>query len=122
MTRVRFRQPAGLAIAGLVAFVGAIPLAVTRWYLTPILLVPLALAIWAWRSGTDADADGLTIRAMFGQRRLPWNRIVGFVPDRRRVTAVLDGGTSVRLPGVAPGDLASLLQAGGQKIRKSPAQ
>jgi hypothetical protein len=122
VTRVRFRQHAGLAIAGLVAFVGAVPLAAARWYLAPILLVPLAVAIWAWRSGTDADADGVTIRARFGQRRLPWERIVGFVPDRRRVTAVLDGGTSIPLPAVAPGDLASLLQAGGQKVRKPAAQ
>ncbi len=122
MTRVRFRQHAGLAIAGLVAFFGAVPFAVSRWYLSPVLLVPLAVAVWAWRSGTDADAEGVTIRALFGQRRLPWTRIVGFVPDKRRVTALLDGGTSVQLPAVTPGDLAGLLQAGGQKIRKPAAQ
>jgi PH (Pleckstrin Homology) domain-containing protein len=122
VTRVRFRQHAGLAVVGVVAFLGALPVAATRWYLTPILLVPLAVAIWAWRSGTDADADGLTIRALLGQRRLPWERIVGFVPERRRVTAILDGGRSVPLPAVTPGDLATLLQAGGQKVRRPAAQ
>jgi hypothetical protein len=122
VTRVRFRQHAGIAIAGLVAFFGAVPLAASRWYLTPILLVPLAVAVWGWRSGTDADTDGVTIRALFGQRRLPWERIAGFVRGKRRVTVLLDGDTSVQLPAVAPGDLASLLQAGGQKIRKPAAQ
>src|SRR5262249_48259030 len=117
-----FRQPAGLAVAGLVAVFGAVPVAATRWYLAPILVVPLAVAAWAWRSGTDADADGVTIRALFGRRRLPWERIAGVAPGVRRVTAVLAGGTSVRLPAVTPGDLATLLQAGGQKIRKPATQ
>src|SRR5262249_40584539 len=122
VTRVMFRQHAGLAIAGLVAFFGAVPLAVSRWYLTPILLVPLAVASWGWRSGTDADADGVAIRALFRQRRLPWERTRRFGPGKRRVTAMLDGGRSVQLPAVTPGDLAGLLQAGGQKLRKPAAQ
>ena len=51
MNRVSFRQHSGLTIAGLVAFFGAIPFATSRWYLVPVLLVPLAVAVWAWRSG-----------------------------------------------------------------------
>ena len=69
MTRVRFRHHSGLAIAGLVAFFGAIPVASYRWYLAPILLVPAAVAIWGWRAGTDADEHGLTVRALVGRRR-----------------------------------------------------
>jgi hypothetical protein len=118
MNRVRFRQHSGLVIVGLVAFFGALPIATFRWYLLPVLLVPLALTVWALRSGTDADSDGLTVRALLGRRRLPWARVSGFVPEgRRRVTAVLDNGAVLRLPAVTPNDLPSLLYAGGQKLR-----
>ena len=43
--------------------------ATVRWYLTPLLLIPIAFAIWAWRSGTDADRDGVRVRALLGQRQ-----------------------------------------------------
>ena len=84
----------------------------------PLLLVPLAVAAWAWRSGTDATPEGLTIRALFGRRRLPWARVAGFVPEGRRVNAVLDGGAVLRLPAVTPGDVPALLVAGDQKLAK----
>lgn len=117
MSRVRFRQHSGLVIVGLLAFFGALPFATTRWYLLPVLLVPLAVAVWALRSGTDVDGDGLTVRALVGRRRLPWARVSGFVPQGRRVVAVLDTGTTLRLPAVTPNDLTTLLYAGGQKLK-----
>lgn len=117
MNRVRFRQHSGLAIVGLVAFFGAIPVATARWYLLPVLLVPLTVTVWAWRSGTDADADGLTVRALFGRRHLPWDQVSGFVPQGRRVSAVLDSGGALRLPAVTPNDLPDLLYAGGRKLK-----
>jgi hypothetical protein len=116
VTRVRFRQHAGLAIAGLVATFGALPLATVRWYLTPILLVPAAVAVWGWRAGTDADESGVTVRALLGNRRLPWSRIAGFAPVGRRVTAVLDGGGTVTLTAVTPDDLPKLVAASGTEL------
>jgi hypothetical protein len=116
VNRVKFRYNAGVAIAGLVAFFGATPVATYRWYLTPILLVPLAVTVWGWRAGTDADPDGLSVRALFGSRRLPWSRVTALVPDGRRVVAALDGGSSVRLPAVTPADLPKLVAASGQEL------
>jgi hypothetical protein len=117
VTRVRFRQHSGLAIAGLIAFFGAIPVASYRWYLAPILLIPAAVAIWGWRAGTDADEQGLTVRALLGRRRLPWSRIEGFAPvGRRQVRAVLDGGATVRLIAVTPADLPKLVAASGTEL------
>jgi hypothetical protein len=116
MGTVKFRHNVGIAIAGLVAFFGAVPVATQRWYLAPILLVPLAVMIWGWRAGTDADADGVSVRALLGSRRLPWSRITGLVPDGRRVVATLDGGGSVRLPAVTPADLPRLVAATGQEL------
>src|SRR5262245_16231412 len=105
MTRVRYRQHSGLAIAGLVCFFGALPVASAGWYLAPVLLVPLAVTAWALRSGTDVDSDGVTVRALLGKRHLPWARITALVPEKHQVSAVLDGGTSLRLPGVTPANL-----------------
>ena len=116
MNRVKFRYNVGIAIAGLVAFFGAIPVATVRWYLAPILLVPLAVLVWGWRAGTDADTDGLSVRALFGSRKLPWSRVTALVPDGRRVVATLDGGASVRLPAVTPADLPKLVGASGQEL------
>jgi len=110
VTRVRFRHHSGLAIAGLVAFFGAIPVATYRWYLAPILLIPAAVAIWGWRAGTDADEGGVTVRALLGRRRLPWSRISGFAPRGRGVVAVLDGGATVPLIAVTPADLPRLVE------------
>ena len=114
---VRFRHNSGIAVAGLIAFFGAVPVATVRWYLVPILLVPVAVAVWGWRAGTDADESGLTIRALLGRRRLPWSRISGFAPrGRRRVVAVLDGGRSVPLTAVTPADLPRLVAASGTDL------
>jgi Bacterial PH domain len=116
VSSVKFRHNIGIAIAGLVAFFGAVPVAAQRWYLAPILLVPLAVMVWGWRAGTDADAGGVTVRALLGSRALPWSRITGLVPDGRRVVATLDGGGSVRLPAVTPADLPKLVSATGQEL------
>lgn len=122
MTRVRFRQHSGLAIAGLVCFFGALPVASAGWYLVPILLVPLAVAAWALRSGTDIDQDGVTVRALLGKRHLPWARIIALVPEKHQVSAVLDGGTSLRLPGVTPANLPTLLEAAGAAAGEAAGQ
>jgi Bacterial PH domain len=120
VTRVRFRHNAAISVAGLVAFFGAIPLAAARWYLAPILLVPLAIGCWGWRAGTDADPSGVSIRALFGQRRLRWDQITGFVQADRRVHATLANGGTVPLPAVTPADLPRLVAAGGREFDGGP--
>ncbi len=113
---MRFRHHSGIAIAGLVALFGAVPFATARWYLAPVLLVPATVAVWGWRAGTDADESGVTVRALLGRRRLPWERITGFAPAGRRVVAVLDGGATVALSAVTPADLPKLVAASGTTV------
>jgi hypothetical protein len=122
VTRVRFRYHSGIAIAGLIATFGALPFALSAWYLAPILVLPVAVALWGWRAGTDADAAGLTIRALLGRRRLPWSRVSGFVPEGRRVLAVLEGGGAVPLPAVTPAELPRLLAASGTELTTAAGQ
>jgi Bacterial PH domain len=120
---VKFRYSAAAAIAGLVVLISAIPLASARWYLLWILLVPVAIGLYAWRAGTDADRSAVVVRALFGSRRVEWSRITGLVPDRRRrVYAVLDDGASIRLPAVTAADLPRLVAASGRELESRPAQ
>lgn len=114
--RVRFRHSVAVPLAGFVGIIAAIPLAGARWYLTPLLLIPLLIMIWGLRSGVDVDADGLTVRALVGSRRLPWRKITGFTTERRRVYALLDD-TAVALPAVGAGDVRKLIEAGDRDLR-----
>jgi hypothetical protein len=112
---VKFRHNAATTVAALVAFFGAIPIASLSWYLTPLLLLPLLVAAWSWRAGTDADVTGVRVRALAGSRHIPWSRITHLVPDERgRVHAALAEQTTVRLPAVNATDLPRLLEVGGK--------
>ncbi|MEH0973378.1 PH domain-containing protein [Micromonospora sp. CPCC 205546] len=114
---VHFRHNQAFLAAAIVAFFGALPVAGARWYLLPVLLVPLTVAIWAWRAGTDADADELRLRALFGQRRIGWDRVAELAVDPRgRAVALLDDGQRAVLPAVRGTDLPRLVSATGQTL------
>jgi hypothetical protein len=117
---VRFRYNAAISVAAAVALVGAVPVATSRWYLAPLLLVPLAVGVWGWRAGTDANANGVRARALFGSRFLPWSRIDSLVVgDRNRVYARTTADSEVRLPAVSPADLPKLVAASGERYSGS---
>ncbi|WP_329108187.1 PH domain-containing protein [Micromonospora sp. NBC_01699] len=114
---VHFRYSQAIWVAAVIAFISALPLASAGWYLTPILVVPLLIGVWAWRAGTDADRAGMKVRALFGQRLIPWHEVVQLgVDDRRRVIASLTGGRFVQLPAVPAADLHRLVAASGQHL------
>jgi hypothetical protein len=108
----KFRYNAAITIAAVVAFFGAIPLATSHAYLLPIALVPILIAVWGWRAGTDVGPAGLRIRALFGSRLVPWSHVAALVPaDRKHVYAVLTTGRQVRLPAVGAAELATFSDA-----------
>ncbi|QLQ39696.1 PH domain-containing protein [Micromonospora robiginosa] len=114
---VRFRHNQAILAAAIVAFIGALPLATARWWLLWVLLVPLAIGLWAWRAGTDADPRELRLRALVGQRRVPWARVVELAGDPRgRAVARLDDGQVLVLPAVRATDLPRLVSATGQEL------
>jgi hypothetical protein len=118
---LRVRKSGALLVAALIAFVGTVPLAGARWELIPVLLIPLAVGLWAWRAGTDVYPDRLRVRALFGSTEVPWSRITELAPDERgRVAALLDTGTVLPLTGVTRATLPSVLQAAGQQISSPP--
>ena len=118
---LRIRKPGALVVAALIAFVSAVPLAGANWALTPILLIPLGVGVWAWRAGTDVFPDRLRVRALFGTTEIPWSRVAEMAPDERgRVSALLDNGNVIRLTGVTTAVLPAVLAAGGQQISSPP--
>ncbi|MFI7022630.1 PH domain-containing protein [Micromonospora sp. NPDC049900] len=111
----RFRHNQAILVAAIVATIGALPLAGARSYLLPVLLVPLAVAVWAWRAGTDADLAGLRLRALAGQRRIPWDQVAELGADPQgRAVARLDDGEQLLLPAVRREDLPRLVAAAGR--------
>ena len=112
---LRVRKSGALLVAALIALVGTVPLAGARWELTPILIVPLVVVVWAWRAGTDVYADEVHVRALIGGTRIPWDRIAELAPDARgQVSALLDNGNVIRLTGVTRNDLPIVLAAADQ--------
>ncbi|MGR6317733.1 PH domain-containing protein [Micromonospora soli] len=117
---VHFRHNQAILVAAIVAFIGALPLATARWWLLWVLLLPLALIVWSWRAGTDADARELRVRALVGQRRVPWERVAELTTDARGHGVVrLDDGELLVLPAVRAGDLPRLVSATGQQPTES---
>ena len=116
MRQLRFRYSAALAVAGVIATIGAVPLLGASLFYAPVLLVPLAVAVWAWRAGTDVDERGLVVRALLAKRGIPWTQVDALVPEQRRVHARLANGNVVTLPGVTRDDLPKLVAASGGAI------
>jgi hypothetical protein len=111
---LRFRQNGAVLIAVMIAFVGTIPLAGASWAFAPLILVPVAVGLWAWRSGTDVDEAGFRVRALFGTHAVAWSRVLELAADPRgRVAALLTDGHVIRLTAVRATDLPALLQASG---------
>jgi Bacterial PH domain len=113
---VRFRRSSALTVAAIIVMIAGISVATWAPYLLVLLLIPFAVAVWSWRSGTDVDADGLTVRAAVGRRRIPWSDVSGLVADERgRVSAHLTSGGAVALPVVSAVDLPKIVAAAGQE-------
>ena len=85
---------------------------------TPILLVmPLAVALWVLRVGVDIADDGLTVRSLAGQRRVPWAEVAGIrVARRGDLWLVTTRGTELRLPVMRARDLPRLAALSGGRI------
>jgi hypothetical protein len=79
---------------------------------TLILLVPAVAAVFIARWATIVDATGITVRAAFGRRVLPWPAVRGLSVSGTAVYAVLADG-AVRLPCVRVNNLAELSRASG---------
>jgi hypothetical protein len=114
--RLRMSRTSLIPVALL--FVCVIPLATARLWTLVFLLVPLAVAVWALRTGVDIDDAAVTVRGAIGSRRVPWSQLAGIrVGARRGLWLVTTEGTEVRLPVLRVGDLPRLAALSGGRIR-----
>jgi hypothetical protein len=69
------------------------------------------------RAGVDIADDGLTLRSLVGERRVPWTELVGIrVAPRGDLWLVTTGGTEVRMPVMRARDLPRLAALSGGRI------
>lgn len=116
MNGVRFRRSSALTVAALIATIAAVPMLSLTPYLAILLAIPLGVALWSWRSGTDADESGLTVRAALGRRKIPWSDVAGVVTEGGQVSAQLTSGRAITLPAVGPADVPRLVAASGKEL------
>jgi hypothetical protein len=108
-TMLRFRHNAALTVASVVVMLALISVLTYAPSLLVLEVIPLAVALWSWRAGTDASQAGLTVRAVVGRRSIPWPDVSALVTDDRgRVSAQLTSGRAVPLPAVRRADLPQL--------------
>jgi hypothetical protein len=114
---IRFRRSSAITVAAVITLLAGVSL--FRWappYAAVLLLIPLGVAVWSWRSGTDADGAGLTVRAAVGRRRIPWSEVAGVITEDGQVSAQLTSGRAITLPAVGPADVGRLIAASGHGI------
>ncbi len=108
---MRFRHGAAERAAAVVWLLAGLALAGARWWLLPVLILPVLAVIASIRRGTDIDVDGVTVRAVLTKRIFPWNEVAELRPDgARRVVLVRTDGRTIALPAVRPADLPRLVQ------------
>ncbi|GAA2138266.1 hypothetical protein [Glycomyces algeriensis] len=131
--RLRVRRPAAVTGAAFVAWLTVLPLSVSLIVERPfwgafsvaaglaLMLVPVAVSMWAWRSGIDVTREGIAIRGLFSSRTIAWKHIDGFAHGNEGVAAILDDQSQVRLDPLKPENLPQVLAIGGQELRKGEA-
>jgi hypothetical protein len=98
-----------------------IPLAFAAPWTPILLLIPLAVAVWVLRVGVDITDDGLTVRALAGQREVPWRDVAGIrVAPRGDLWLVTTHGTELHLPVMRARDLPRLAALSGGRIDVPP--
>jgi hypothetical protein len=115
----KFRQNLAVPLAAAVALAGTSALALQRWWLLPLLLVPGGVLWWGLRSGVDANGERVRVRALAGSRAYRWDDVSGFRIDGRRVLLATTSGTEVALPAVTPADVPRLVTASGGALDKA---
>lgn len=128
----RFRYHSAIVIIAVLAAIASAPFlyegttalgelpggsSIPRSLLILVPLVPLGIALWALRAGTDANTYGIRVRALFGRKVVPWTEVSALVPDPSGgAHATLSNGATLHLTAVKAGDLPRLAAASGKQV------
>ncbi|MFB9661695.1 PH domain-containing protein [Glycomyces mayteni] len=129
--RLRIRRSAAITGAAFVAWLTVAPLSLSLMLEQPLwspvsivlgallLLAPLGISMWAWRSGVDVTTDGISVRGVFTTREIPWKQIDGFATGNEGVQAILADQSQIKLDPLKPENLPQVLEIGGQELREN---
>jgi Bacterial PH domain len=119
--RAVFRLPRSAYLP--VLFLGfGVTVLVSSWAWTAVYLIPLLAAFFVARRATVVDARQITVRAMFGRERIPWDRVRGLlISERGHVSVALDDQSAILLPYVRARHLPVLAQVSGNLVPAIPA-
>ena len=82
MRVTRFRHPAAISVAALIIAFSARPARRTaRGSGGSCCSCPLAVMVWAWRAGTDADAAGCGYARCWATAVVPWPQVAELAAD-----------------------------------------
>ena len=127
--RLRVRRSAAITGAAFVAWLMVAPLSLALIVERPVwgalsvvlgfvlLLAPVTVSMWAWRSGVDVTSEGIAVRGLFSSRTIAWEHIDGFATGDEGVAAILDDQSQVRLDPLRPENLPKVLEIGGQELK-----
>ena len=119
---VAFRVPRSSVFFALILLVLLLPLAGGSLWFLVLYVVPVAIVVWVFRTQTVVDAEAVTVRRVFGERRVPWDSISSLRlaktgnPARSRVRVVLGDDTELPLPAVHVRDLPLFAAASGGRL------
>lgn len=117
MPVLRLRPPRTSLLAVLFLALCLTPLAAAGVWLLATYVIPLAIALWVLRAGTDVDAEGVTVRVIAGRRRLRWDEIRGLSPGRRgELSLVLADGRLIRMPATRLRHLPLIAEVSGGRV------
>jgi hypothetical protein len=108
MRTVRIRHGLPARAAAITWLVTTAAVAGARWWLLPLFLLPAAAIGYVFRAGVDADAARITVRALFGRRRVEWAAVDALFVRRGRCYVRLVSGRELPLPAVGARDLPRL--------------
>lgn len=114
---IRMRKNRIALLPALFFVICVVPLASVRpWWLF-VLVLPGAWITYVLRSSVDIGPAGVLVRGLFGQLRLPWERISGLAIGRRQQLSLATvDGTTVALPSLRVRDLTRLHSASGGRL------
>lgn len=128
----RFRHHSAIIVAAVLAALASTPFlyegvlaigelpngsSIPRSLLVLVPLVPLAVALWAYTAGTDANKYGIRVRALLGRKVVPWTEVSELIADERGgASARLASGGAIHLTAVKAGDLPRLAAASGKQV------
>lgn len=128
-TKLRYRRSGASWLGAITVLVFATPFAagvflelngISRLVLAPVAVIavaiPLLIAVWSLRSGVDVTDAGITIKALFANRHVPWSAVDSLDASGSAVLVVTDDGTVLPLPNVRAADVQQLIDAGGVEL------